>query len=87
MAEGYKAEECLTFCSRFLDGTTCFTRPSRNPDPSDKDKDFFFFGSAGEPIGRANIVNKFDNKILTQAHRYVLRHCDELEALRRCVNY
>uniref|UniRef100_A0A8R7JYW6 DUF4218 domain-containing protein n=1 Tax=Triticum urartu TaxID=4572 RepID=A0A8R7JYW6_TRIUA len=36
IAEGYLAQECLTFCSRFLEGTTRFTRPSRNPDPSDK---------------------------------------------------
>lgn len=85
IAEGYKAEECLTFCSRFLDGTTRFTRPSRNPEPSKISKSFFLFESAGEPIGKATVVNQFDNKLLTQAHRYVLRHCDELEDLRRCV--
>lgn len=85
MAEGYKAEECLTFCSRFLAGTTRFTRPSRNPEPSDMAKDLFLFGSAGVAIGKATIVNQFDNKLLTQAHRYVLRHCDELEDFRRYV--
>ncbi|KAL6659744.1 hypothetical protein ACP70R_002573 [Stipagrostis hirtigluma subsp. patula] len=83
IAEGYKAEECLTFCSRFPDGTTRFTRPSRNPDPSDKDKEMYLFESAGKPIGKAIAVNKFDHKLLIQAHKYVLRHCDELEDLRR----
>lgn len=41
IAEGYLAEECLTFCSRFLEGTTRFTRQSRNRDPSE-----FFFALA-----------------------------------------
>jgi len=31
IVEGYRMEECLTFCSRFIGGTTRFTRPSRNP--------------------------------------------------------
>jgi hypothetical protein len=32
IAEGYIVDECLTFCSRFLEGTTRFTKPARNPD-------------------------------------------------------
>ncbi|XP_062213779.1 uncharacterized protein LOC133914774 [Phragmites australis] len=83
IAEGHKAEECLTFCSRFLDGTTRFTRPSRNPDPSDKAKDMYLFESASQPIGKAIIVYQFDNNLLIQVHRYILRHCDELEEFRR----
>lgn len=86
IAEGYIADECLTFCSRFLDGTTRFTRPSRNPEPSDEAKQAYLFHSAGEPIGKVVNVNQFDNQLLVQAHRYVLRHCDELEGFRRCVN-
>ncbi|CAO2144866.1 unnamed protein product, partial [Urochloa humidicola] len=83
IAEGYLREECVTFCSRFLDGNTRFNRPSRNPDPSDNKKELYMFQSAGEPIGQAVNVDQFDNTLLIQAHRYVLRHCDELEALRR----
>lgn len=83
IAEGYIADECLTFCSRFLDGTTRFTRPSRNPEPSDEAKQAYLFHSAGEPIGKVVNVNQFDNQLLVQAHRYVLRHCDELEGFRR----
>lgn len=86
IAEGYLAEECLTFCSRFLEGTTRFIRKSRNPYPLDKIKDLYMFGSAGEPIGKAITVGQIDNQLLLQAHRYVLRHCDELEDFRKCVS-
>ncbi|WVZ84116.1 hypothetical protein U9M48_031177 [Paspalum notatum var. saurae] len=82
IAEGYRLEECMTFCSRFLEGNTRFTRPSRNPEPSDKTKEMSLFDSAGEPIGKATNVNQFDSQLLIQAHRYVLRHCDELEEFR-----
>ncbi|KAJ1262269.1 hypothetical protein BS78_09G094000, partial [Paspalum vaginatum] len=41
------------------------------------------FDSAGEPIGKETNVNQFDNQLLIQAHRYVLRHCDELEDFRK----
>nr|CAD40505.2 OSJNBa0050F15.13 [Oryza sativa Japonica Group] len=40
------------------------------------------FESFGETIGSAQDV-KFDAKTLTQAHRYVLRHLDEIEDFRR----
>ncbi|EAZ08253.1 hypothetical protein OsI_30508 [Oryza sativa Indica Group] len=39
--------------------------------------------SAGEPIGKAITIGRFDNQLLVQAHRYVLRHCDELEDFRK----
>ena len=84
IAEGYRNEECMTFCSRFIEGTTRFTRPSRNPEVSDKIKDMYLFDSAGESIGKASIVAQFSNQLLVQAHRYVLRHCDELEIFHRC---
>lgn len=85
IAEGYIAEECLTYCSRFLEGSTRFTRAPRNPEPSDNIKDIYMFESAGEPIGKAITIGRFDNQLLVQAHRYVLRHCDELEDFRKCV--
>ncbi|XP_044456606.1 uncharacterized protein [Triticum aestivum] len=83
IAEGYIVEECLTFCLRFLEGTTRFTRTSRNPDPSDNTKGMYMFDSVGEPIGKAVTVGQLDDQLLVQAHRYVLRHCDELDDLRR----
>ncbi|XP_048532126.1 uncharacterized protein LOC125510880 isoform X2 [Triticum urartu] len=45
IAKGYIVEECLTFCLRFLEGTTRFTRTSRNPDPSDNTKGMYMFDS------------------------------------------
>jgi len=84
IAEGYCMEECMTFCSRFLDGDTRFNRPARNPEPSGSMKDMYMFESAGEPIGKAT-GSHFDSQLLIQAHRYVLRHCDELEEFRKCV--
>ncbi|CAD6262050.1 unnamed protein product [Miscanthus lutarioriparius] len=45
-------------------------------------KDMYMFESAGEPIGKAT-VSHFDSQLLIQAHRYVLRHCDELEEFRK----
>jgi len=84
IAEGYRNEECMTFCSRFIEGTTRFTRPSRNPEVSDKIKDMYLFDSAEESIRKASIVAQFSNQLLVQAHRYVLRHCDELENFGRC---
>ncbi|KAM3353742.1 hypothetical protein ACQJBY_024732 [Aegilops geniculata] len=83
IAEGYTVEECLTFCSRFLEGTTRFTRTSRNPDPSDNTKGMYMFDSVGEPIGKAVTIGQLDDQLLVQAHRYVLRHSDELDDLRR----
>lgn len=90
MAEEYIADECMTFCSRFIDGPTRFTRPERNPNPSDEIQDSYMFESAGEPVGKIDSVYQFNDHSLVQAHRYVLRHCDELADLRRCariINY
>ena len=44
------------------------------------------FDSVGEPIGKAFTVGQFDDQLLVQAHRYVLRHTDELDGLRRCAS-
>ena len=57
IAEGYCMEECLTFCSRFIEGTTRFTRPSRNPGPSDEIANMYLFDTAGEPIGKSTAIN------------------------------
>jgi hypothetical protein len=84
IAEGYRMDECLTFCSRFIEGTTRFTRPSRNLGPSDEIAYMYLFATTGEPIGKRTGVN-LDKQLLVQAHRYVLRHCDELEDICRCV--
>lgn len=50
--------------------------------PTNSEQKKYLFDSFGETIGSAQDV-KFDAKTLTQAHRYVLRHLDEIEDFRR----
>ncbi|KAK5825816.1 hypothetical protein PVK06_020684 [Gossypium arboreum] len=82
IAEGYLAEECMTFCSRYLDVETRLNRPSRNARLNDPNLDkTYLFQSYGEPIDKAEIV-ELDDRSWIQAHRYVLFHHDALEQLR-----
>ncbi|KAK5771366.1 hypothetical protein PVK06_047568 [Gossypium arboreum] len=82
IAEGYLAEECMTFCSRYLDVETRLNRPSRNAGLNDPNLDkTYLFQSYGEPIGKVEIV-ELDDRSWIQAHRYVLFHHDALEQLR-----
>ncbi|CAM8934406.1 unnamed protein product [Rhodiola kirilowii] len=78
-SEGYIAEECLTFCSRYLSGVeTLFNREERNfdgPVTEQKEK-FSIFQIHGRPLGASNA------RVLTEdelhlAHFYVLKNCDE----------
>uniref|UniRef100_A0A2N9IH12 CRIB domain-containing protein n=1 Tax=Fagus sylvatica TaxID=28930 RepID=A0A2N9IH12_FAGSY len=63
IAEGYISEECLTFCSRYLESVeTVFNRPIRN----------------NEEFTGAMLSITLDQKSMTQAHRYVLFNCDEI---------
>ncbi|OMO94184.1 Transposon, En/Spm-like protein [Corchorus capsularis] len=56
IAEGYLANECLTFCSRYLEGAeTSFNRPNRNEEGSSSDvddEDEPLFKCVGRPLGR-----------------------------------
>ncbi|XP_038972859.1 uncharacterized protein LOC120104948 [Phoenix dactylifera] len=77
IAEGYIAEECLTFCSRYLEGVeTVFNRPQRNCDIIEN-ADVYKFSSGGRVLGKVESV-VLDQKSLAQAHRYVLLHIDIL---------
>ncbi|KAG8483202.1 hypothetical protein CXB51_022201 [Gossypium anomalum] len=73
IAEGYLAEECMTFCSRYLeDAKTRLNRPSRNAGLNDHDlAETYLFQSYGEPIGKVEIV-ELDDISWIQAHRYIL---------------
>ncbi|WVZ50949.1 hypothetical protein U9M48_002152 [Paspalum notatum var. saurae] len=77
MAEGYIADECLTFCSEFL-------KDIRNSsiEETNSEEHRYLFDSFGEPIGAVKNV-RLDAKTLIQAHRYVLRHIDDIESYRR----
>ncbi|GMP88319.1 hypothetical protein CsSME_00040354 [Camellia sinensis var. sinensis] len=67
IAEGYIAEECLIFCSRYLESIeTVFNRPLRNVEDS-----------------TGAIMNiELDQKSWIQAHRYVLFNNDEIQPYR-----
>ncbi|KAH1057539.1 hypothetical protein J1N35_035604 [Gossypium stocksii] len=82
IAEGYLAEECMTFCSRYLeDVETRLNRPSRNSGLNDPNlAETYLFQSYGEPIGKVEIA-ELDDRSWIQAHRYVLFHHDAIEPL------
>ncbi|KAK7293883.1 hypothetical protein RJT34_16760 [Clitoria ternatea] len=65
IAEGYLADECLTFCSRYLkdDVQTKFNRPMRNLD-----------GLIGD-----GVMTSLEPLVWEQEHRYVLFNSDIIE--------
>ncbi|KAK5802486.1 hypothetical protein PVK06_030080 [Gossypium arboreum] len=84
IAEGYLVEECMTFCSRYLeDVETRLNRPSRNAGLSDHNlAETYLFQSYGEPINKVEIA-ELDDISWIQAYRYVLFHHDSIEPLRK----
>ena len=84
IAEGYLAEECMTFCSRYLeDVETRLNRTNRNAGLNDHNlAETYLFQSYGEPIGKVEIA-ELDDISWIQAHRYVLFHHDLVELLRK----
>ncbi|KAG8485982.1 hypothetical protein CXB51_019310 [Gossypium anomalum] len=72
IAEGYLAEECMAFCSRYLeDVETGLNRPSRNAGLNDHNlAKTYLFQSYREPIGKVEIA-ELDDISWIQAHRYV----------------
>lgn len=91
IAEGYLANECLTFCSQYLSGVeTRLTRPRRTDDEIDVSliNDGTFLHPIGRPLGlkrqqkfkvgkRKRVSrSKIDKLELSQAHRYVLFNHD-----------
>ncbi|XP_050280569.1 uncharacterized protein LOC126721563 [Quercus robur] len=67
IAEGYIVEECLTFCSRYMEGMeTIFNRPTRMIE---------------ESTGVVSIMT-LNNKEWTQAHRYILFNSENINHFR-----
>ncbi|KAH1091801.1 hypothetical protein J1N35_019058 [Gossypium stocksii] len=87
IAEGYLAEECMTFYSRYLeDVETRLNRPSRNVGHTDHNLiETYLFRSYGEPTGKVKITH-LDDRSWVQAHRYVLFHHDSIEPLQKDSN-
>ena len=67
IAEGYIVEECLMFCSRYMEGVeTIFSRPTRTME---------------ESTGVVSSV-ALESRELTQAHRYVLFNSENIYQFR-----
>ncbi|KAK1415823.1 hypothetical protein QVD17_31611 [Tagetes erecta] len=83
IAEGYLAEECLSFCSLYLssDVETIHNKTSRNYDDGGYDDILPIFSMSGRPIG-ATMVEILDLDILAKAHSYVLFNCSEIDEFR-----
>ncbi|KAK5776571.1 hypothetical protein PVK06_044531 [Gossypium arboreum] len=69
IAEGYLAEECMTFCSRYLEDVEIrLNRSSRNAGLTDHNlAETYLFQSYGEPIGKVEIA-ELDDRSWVQAH-------------------
>ncbi|PKA50214.1 hypothetical protein AXF42_Ash017808 [Apostasia shenzhenica] len=80
IAEDYIAEEGITFCSKYLE-VHYATFDMHNNNPSTINQSNYLFGSAGTGIGKEEII-VLDEKSLIQIHRFILRHCDQIESYR-----
>jgi hypothetical protein len=81
IAEGYVAEECLTFCSLYLADyvQTRLNARSRNvQDDPDPRVGLDVFAMLGRSLGKG-IPTKFDADSLTKAHQYVLFNCSAVK--------
>lgn len=83
IAEAYLADECVVFCSRYLESNNLLhnhgTRHKETPNlefPS-----LAMFPQVGRPTKGCQVVT-LDNKTLAQAHRYIISNCSELQPYR-----
>uniref|UniRef100_A0A803MY00 DUF4218 domain-containing protein n=1 Tax=Chenopodium quinoa TaxID=63459 RepID=A0A803MY00_CHEQI len=80
IAEGYIIEECMYFCSKYLNEIeTKFNQPERNDDAENDDyKGLSIFASSGVPLGKAK-CRSLSEEELTQVREYVLKNYDEAQ--------
>ena len=80
IVEGYLAKECLTFCSRYLEGVKArWNRPIKNYDISQSESSILYlFASSGQSIRKVE-VDELESLLLAQAHCYVLFHHNAVE--------
>ncbi|GJT74226.1 hypothetical protein Tco_1040951 [Tanacetum coccineum] len=82
IAEGYVAEEALTFSSHyFQDVTMKFNRPDRNVDPPPLTCQFQVFRSICKSIGLRSII-RFDTQELKKVTWYVLYNSPKIDTYR-----
>ncbi|QHO28660.1 uncharacterized protein DS421_7g218620 [Arachis hypogaea] len=87
IVEAYLADECLTFCSRYLhDGIqTKLNRIPRNNDANDFEAEIphsfpILFPKKGCPLGaKKGELFSLDDKSRNQAHSYILLNCRKIE--------
>lgn len=80
IAEGYVAEEALSFCSMYLqDVKTAFNRPDRNEDTGIPKRQLSVFQSQCRPTSK-NIVVLLDERVRKAVEWYVLNNCSEIRA-------
>ena len=82
IANSFLADECMVFCSRYLEGfSTKHNKSSRNEENQDHHESDLYgevsslFPPVGKPLGRPSSFILTDLEKL-QAHRYVLYNCE-----------
>ncbi|KAG8379093.1 hypothetical protein BUALT_Bualt07G0052300 [Buddleja alternifolia] len=80
MAEGYIVEECLTFCSMYLnDIETQFNKAERNYERHrDRSRERLSAFSENSRLVGKGVYDYLDEKSWKQVHSYVLKNCDEV---------
>ncbi|GJX65684.1 acidic leucine-rich nuclear phosphoprotein 32 family member A [Tanacetum coccineum] len=80
IAEGYVAEEALTFCSHYLKGVeTRFNRPDRNGFGLNPTDTFQVFQSICEPVGK-EVYTTMDTKVMQKVVWFILNNSPEIDA-------
>ncbi|XP_057416131.1 uncharacterized protein LOC130710786 isoform X2 [Lotus japonicus] len=78
IAEGYLANECVTFCSCYMEGghsRSYWSRKNESEIDYSFDKEGSLFPNVGNPYGKVEAF-LMDDKTWVQAHRYVLFNCE-----------
>lgn len=82
IALAYLADECLTFCSRYLRRTeTKFNRQERNFEgPRIQVTELPIFQNNGRPLNRGKgIFRKLSYQDWNRAQLYILKNCEEVQ--------
>lgn len=80
IAEGYIADECMTFCSRYLGrAETRFSRRDRNYDGGEaQQSELSIFTKTGKPLSKW-VIKELSFQDWKRAHLYILRNCEEVQ--------
>lgn len=83
IAEAYLADECVVFCSRYLESDNSFyNNETRHKETTnDEIPSLPIFPQVGRPTKGRQVVT-LDVKTLNQAHRYILSNCTMLNPYR-----